>query len=228
MNRLLAIILLAATLLCAAPQVVAQEAPYKFDFGASLGTSGYLGDVNESNLYKHPGFAGAAQFRYIMNTRFALRTQLGFSTISGNSEDFKMIFPDGQAYKFSAKLLSLDERFEVNFFPYGIGETYKRLRRWTPFMAVGLGATLSMSDGNTNVALSIPMTVGVKYKPAERWNLALEFTMSKNFGDKLDGNITDLYQIKSQFGKNTDWTSAITVGATYEFGRRCETCNRID
>ncbi len=212
----------------AAPAAVAQEAPYRFDLGVALGTSGYLGDVNESNLYKHPGVAAAAQFRYIMNTRFALRTQAGISTISGNSEDFKMVFPGGEVYKFNSTLIAVDERFEVNFFAYGIGETYKRLRRWTPYMALGIGATLALSDGNTSVAFSIPMSAGVKYKPAERWNLALEFTMSKNFGDKLDGNITDLYQIKSQFGKNTDWTSAITVAVTYEFGRRCETCNRID
>ena len=40
--------------------------------------------------------------------------------------------------------------------------------------------------------------------------------------------LTDLYQIKSSFLKNTDWYSTLTFSISYEFGRRCVTCHRID
>nr|WP_302064290.1 hypothetical protein [uncultured Duncaniella sp.] len=38
-------------------QATAQPETYRFDLGAGIGMSGYLGDANESNLLSHPGFA---------------------------------------------------------------------------------------------------------------------------------------------------------------------------
>ena len=35
-----------------------QSTPYKFDIGAGLGMSGYIGEANRSSLMKHPGFVG--------------------------------------------------------------------------------------------------------------------------------------------------------------------------
>ncbi len=88
---------------------------------------------------------------------------------------------------------------------------------------------MASSGGNTTVVPSIPMGVGVKFKINPRWNLGLEFTMTKAFGDKIDGSqLTDLNQIKTAFYKNTDWYSRLTIGISYEFGKRCETCHYVD
>jgi len=71
--------------------------------------------------------------------------------------------------------------------------------------------------------------IGVKYKVSQRMNLSAEFTMTKAFGDKVDGkNLSDLNQIKTDFYKNTDWYSRLTIGFTYEFGERCTTCHYVD
>lgn len=35
--------------------------------------SGYLGDANESNLFANPGVGLNASFRYLINSRWALR-----------------------------------------------------------------------------------------------------------------------------------------------------------
>ncbi|MCM1349039.1 MAG: porin family protein [Firmicutes bacterium] len=202
---------------------------YKYDFGASLGMSGYLGDANESNLFKHPGFAGALNVRYLFDSRWALRAQLGYASISGNTAEFDNVLPFGEQYSFKSNVIDLAVRGECNFFSFGIGETYKRLRRWTPFVSVGLGASMSSSDGNSHIAFSLPMGLGVRYKLSRRVNLALEFTMTKVFGDKVDSDeLTDLYKIKSSFLKNTDWYSSLSFGISYEFGARCSTCNRLD
>lgn len=73
------------------------------------------------------------------------------------------------------------------------------------------------------------MGFGVKYKLSPRLNLGMEFTMTKAFTDKLDGPIlNDLTGIKTSFVKNTDWYSRLTIGITYEFGERCETCHYVD
>lgn len=202
---------------------------YKFDFGGGLGISGYLGDANTSNVYAHPGFAFNFEGRYLMDTRWALRAQLTYASISGNSGDMENVYPGHAVYDFKANLYDLGFRGEFNFFGYGIGETYKRLKRWTPFMSLGVGVSVSSCGGKTAAGFNIPMGFGFKYKLKRRVNLSAEFTMTKVFSDKMDGSyLKDPYQIKSSFIKNTDWYSTIMFGISYEFGPRCVTCNRLD
>lgn len=229
MKKAATAIILIITLAMGALQGNAQEAKYKFDIGGGIGMSGYLGDVNESNMYKHPGISAEASFRYIANTRLAIRGIFKAVSLSGNSNDFGIVFPEGKSYEFSSWAYDLGGRIEFNFFGYGIGETYKRLKRWSPYLSIGAGVTMSSSDGNSSFAMNLPMGLGIKYKLRQRLNLGMEFTMTKVFGDKVDGeNINDLYQIKSSMIKNTDWYSTLTFSITYEFGERCETCHYVD
>lgn len=202
---------------------------YRYDIGIGLGTSGYLGDANESNLLKNLGFSANAGIRYLFDSRWAAKAQFSMATISGNTANFENVLPDNAQYEFSSNVFDLAVKGEANFFAYGIGETYKRLRRWTPYATIGVGVTLASTKDATSVAFSIPMGIGFKFKVSRRLNLNAEFTMTKVFGDKIDSEqLTDLYRIESSFLKNTDWFSTLTVGVSYEFGPRCATCNRID
>ena len=204
-------------------------ASYKFDVGAHIGMSGYLGDANESNMFKHPGYTAGASFRYLPNSRWAFRGIFSTGSLNGNTADYEDVFPSGVNYEFSSQFYDLGGRCEFNFFKYGIGETYKKMRRWSPYLSVGIGATLASCDGNTAFAMNIPMGVGVKYKLKPRLNLGVEFSMTKVLGDNVDGKLlTDLYQIKSSFLKNTDWYSQLSISITYEFGERCETCHYVE
>lgn len=213
--------------IAAAAPARAQESLYKFDMGGQIGMTGYLGDAS-SSIFSHPGFGGGLTFRYLPDVRWALRTLVGIHSISGDTKGMDDVFPDGAQYSFKATVIDIQERVEFNFFPYGIGETFKRLRRWTPYLAVGLGASLSSCDGSSNVGFNIPMAFGIKYKAKPRLNLALEFSMTKFFSDHMDGPLSDLHQIKSSFARNTDWYSDITFSVTYEFGERCATCHYVD
>lgn len=204
-------------------------ASYKFDVGVHGGMSGYLGDVNESNMFKHTGYTAGASFRYLPNSRMAIRTIFTTASLRGNSADFDDKFPNGENFSFSSQIYDLGVRYEFNFFNYGIGETYKRMRRWSPYIALGVGGTLATCEGDLAFAMNVPMAVGVKYKIMQRLNLGLEFSMTKVFGDNVDGaKLTDLYLIKSSMLKNTDWYSQIALSITYEFGKRCETCHYVD
>lgn len=217
-----------ALCLCAAG-ASAQTVKYKFDMGLSAGMSGYLGDANTSGLFKHPGFDGTLTFRYIADARWSLRTALSAFRISGDTADMTNVLPGGASYKFSSNVYELACRGEFNFLPYGMGESYKHLRRYSPYLAVGVGVAMASVDGKTYAAPTIPMAFGVRYKPAERWNIALEFSMTKSFSDHLDGPaLADLNFVKTAFYKNTDWYSQISLGVSYEFGERCETCNYVD
>lgn len=222
---------LAAACLCVLCGMTAkaQTAPYKFDFGAQIGISGYIGDANRSNIFKKPGFDGELSMRYIGDARWALRGVLSTFGLSGDTSGMADILPGEASYSFTSQVYELSVRGEFNFFAYGIGETYKRLRRWSPYITVGIGGAIASSGGNTAAAFTIPMGLGVKFKLRERLNLGVEFTMTKAFSDKFDGpDLADLNQIKTAFYKNTDWYSRFTVGISYEFGKRCETCHYVD
>lgn len=53
--------------------------------------------------------------------------------------------------------------------------------------------------------------------------------MTKAFADHMDSaQLSDLNQIKTAFYKNTDWYSRLSVGISYEFGKRCSTCHYVD
>ena len=206
----------------------AQE-DYRFDFGAGLGMTGYLGDANTANLFQNPGWDAELFLRYIFNPRIAIKTNLYAGNLRGNSEQMTNVFPDGQNYSFSTMFYELGELFEFNFFEYGIGEYYRKLKRVTPYITAGLGLTMWTVDKHVYAGFIIPMGIGVKFKANERLNLGLEFLMKKVFSDRLDGTqLEDPYTIKSSFAKNTDWYSTLTLTISYDFSKRCAQCNYKD
>lgn len=233
MRSLLLITMMIASLAFPAGRLAAQTQAsvetYKFDIGAGIGMSGYLGDANESNMFAHPGVGLNASFRYLVNTRWAFRGLLTAASLSGTTADMDNVLPEGKVYDFKSWVYDLGARAEFNFFNYGIGESYKQLSRISPYLSLGLGVAMSRTGGDNFVAMTLPMGFGVKFKLRPRVNLGMEFTMTKVFGDHLDSSeLKDLYKIKSSFLKNTDWYSTLAVSISYEFGERCVTCHRID
>lgn len=217
--------ILAATLLSG---VRAQE-DYRFDIGGGIGMTGYLGDANSANLWRNPGYDFEAMLRYIINPRFGLKTNFYVGSLRGDTSQMADILPDNANFKFSTTFYELGELFEFNFFNYGMGETYRKLKRFSPYIAAGLSLTLWSVDGRTGAAFTIPLGGGVKFKINRRLNLGMEFLMKKTFTDRLDGdNLKDPYGIKSSFMKNTDWYSTLTVSLSYEFSKRCAVCNYKD
>lgn len=197
--------------------------------GLGAGMTGYIGDANSGNMWKRPGADGELFFRYILNPRLALKTGFYAVGLRGNSADSENVFPDNQTYSFSTTLFELSEAFEFNFFNFGIGETYRKLRRWSPYITAGIGVGVWHTGGKTSASLLIPLGAGVKFKVTRRLNLGFEFLMKKVFSDKVDGSdLSDPYGIKSSFAKNTDWYSTMSLTVSYEFGQRCATCNYKD
>ncbi len=203
-----------------------EDDDYRFEIGAGIGMTGYLGDANTANLMQNPGWDGELLFRYIINPRFALKTQFYVGSLRGNSAQMTNVFPEAKTFRFSSTIYDIGEMFEFNFFNYGMGRKYQKLSRITPYIAAGLGFTLSKVEGSTDFTINIPFGIGAKYKVNKRLNLGLEFLMHKTFSDKIDGkNLSDPYQIKHSFIKNTDWYSTLTFTVTYEFSRRCAECH---
>ena len=207
--------------------IAATAQQYKYEVGPTLGMSGYLGDVNNSNLFKHPGVTGGAMFRYAHNSRWAFKANLNYASISGNSKDIETQFPDEMEYDFSSSLIDLGFTAEFNFLNYGRGPMYKKYKPISPYMVAGVGFVFAISNGHNQASFTIPIGIGVKYKFKDRLNLGFEFTMRKEFSDHID-HLSDLYGIKHSFAKNTDWYSFAMFSVSYEFGKRCIKCNYIE
>lgn len=209
-------------------KTMAQE-DYRFDIGAGLGMTGYLGDANTANLWSEPGWDFEALFRYIANPQWAFKTNFYAGNLRGDSSKMTNVFPGGETFSFSTTFYELGEMVEFNFFNYGMGETYRKLKRISPYIAAGIGMTVWSIDGKTGAAFNIPLGVGLKYKLSQRWNIGFEFLMKKTFSDRLDGEqLKDPYGIKSSFMKNTDWYSTMSLTISYEFSKRCAVCNYKD
>ena len=216
---------IALLLLLAALPLAAQQ--YKYEVGPTLGVTGYLGDVNNSNLFKHPGVTGGGLFRYAHNSRWAFKATLNYASISGDSKDIELKFPEEEQFHFSSSLIDLGFTAEFNFLNYGRGPTYKKYKPITPYMVAGVGFVFAFNDVGNQASFTVPIGIGVKYKFKERLDLGFEFTMRKEFSDRIDG-YSDLFGVKHSFAKNTDWYSFAMFSATFEFGKRCIKCNYIE
>ena len=207
--------------------MTASAQQYKYEVGPVVGMTGYLGECNSSNLLKHPSFTVGGIFRYAHNSRWAFKANLNYANIRGDSKNEDNVYPDGAMYKFSSSLIDLGLTAEFNFLNFGRGPAYKKYKPITPYMVAGVGFVFAICNGHNQASFTIPLGIGVKYKFKDRLNLNFEFTMRKEFSDRIDGK-SDLFGIKHKFGKNTDWYSFAAFTVSYEFGKRCIKCNYIE
>jgi hypothetical protein len=224
-HRMLLLTLLAGLF----PALGAQE--YKFEIGGMAGGSSYMGDANKTSPFKalNPAFGGV--FRYNANFRWAVKADLMWGQVSGTTVGLENVFPGQAQASFSRNLFELGGQMEFNFFPYSDKYAYLTTQRFTPYVLLGLGATVAPGSGNTFAGVNIPMGVGLKYKLMNRVNLGCEFSIRKLFGDGFDVTgednalLDDPYQISGSAFKNKDWYSFLLLTVTWDFGLRCGLCN---
>ena len=212
-------------LLLAAVGAKAQTEPeYRLELGGGVGLLTYLGDFN-TNLMKNtqPMFSLLAKYKF--DPRQALALNVSYGTLKGSAKYEKSYYPNVQEdYSFKNNVLDVGLRYEYNFWPYGTGEEYRGAKRLTPYIYIGLGFT-ACKAGKTEMGVNLPVGAGVKYKAADRVNVALEWTMHFTSNDRLDG-IEDPYGIKrSGLFKNTDCYSHLRLSLTYDLWAKCKTCH---
>lgn len=212
-------------LLLAAVGAKAQTEPeYRLELGGGVGLLTYLGDFN-TNLMKNmqPMFSLLAKYKF--DPRQALALNVSYGTLKGSAKYEKSYYPNVQEdYSFKNNVLDVGLRYEYNFWPYGTGEEYRGAKRLTPYIYIGLGITACKAD-KTEMGVNLPVGAGVKYKAADRVNVALEWTMHFTSNDRLDG-IEDPYGIKrSGLFKNTDCYSHLRLSLTYDLWAKCKTCH---
>ncbi len=209
--------------------ICAQE--YKYEIGGAVGTSFYMGDVNRTKFYLHPGIANGFLFRYNINFHWGIKANIFAGNISGKSEDSGNLFPFAHHGSFHRTLAELGIQVEFNFFPYSDRYAYLGTKIFTPYLFTGVGGTYATGE-KFFMGANIPFGIGFKYKLKNRMNIGIEFSMRKLFSDDFDvtqkgtgWNLDTPYGIRSSILKNQDWYSFTMIFLTWEFSRREDPCH---
>ena len=204
---------------------VAQTEPeYRLEVGGGIGMVSYEGDFN-SNIFKNPQPMLSLLAKYRFNPRMALAMNISYGKLKGSAKDVSSYVPDKWAnYDFTRKIGDVGLRLEWNFWPFGTGMEYRGAQRLTPYIFLGLGTTVYKTD-KAQLTMNMPIGIGVKYKAADRVNMALEWAMHFSNSDRLDG-VSDPYGIKSSgLFKNTDCYSQLRLSVTYDLWAKCKICH---
>lgn len=224
---ILFIILIASSFIEASAQE--DDYGYKMEIGCGTGLVAYEGDFN-SNITKNMQPMASVIARRVLNPRMALRLNVSYGGIKGNSQNAGTSYPgmDTNPVSFSKSIMDAGLRYEYNFLPYGTGREYRGALRFTPYITMGLGVTSVSGDGSSAFTMNVPLGAGVKYKVGHRLNIGLEWAMHFSLSDNLDG-VKDPYGIESTgIFKNTDCYSALQFTLTYDIMPKCKTCNNND
>ena len=217
-------IALLIVLLLATAGAKAQEKEFMYEIGGGVGTSWGWGDVNPSKAVYSPSVAFCAVWRYNLNLRWVLATELQSLGMRGDTRDFDYAFPGGD-YSFSTRYWQLGVRPEIHFWNYGWGSDYRDKRRYTPFMTLGFAAgVVTGGDDGAAFAWGIPMGVGFKFKVNKRLNAQLSCIATRSFSDKLDGKANPEGIMTSGLIAN-DWTAHLQLSVTFDFKERCVECH---
>ena len=196
---------------------------YRLEIGGGVGLVSYQGDFN-ANVLKNqqPMFSALAKYRF--DPRRAVALNISYGWLKGKAADDAGYYPALQDYTFKQGIVDVGLRAEYNFWPYGTGNEYRGAKRLTPYIYIGIGVTGAKLD-KTQLGVNLPLGGGVKYKVADRLNLALEWAMHITGNDYLDG-VEDPYTIKrSGLFKNTDCYSHLRLSLTYDLWAKCKTCH---
>lgn len=211
---------------CIASWAQQEETVYRLELGGGLGSAFHFTDVNEKI-----GLTGALIMRFPLNPRMAIKTQLNYLTIKGNTSGKKEFYPanpneSGESsllYSVNDGIFDLSGIYELHFLPYGYLRDYRGYSRFVPYIQMGFGLTYGAA-GKAFTA-NIPIGVGIKYKIKQRLNLGLDWLIHFSLSDKLDG-LENPLGIQSSGFRNKDHYSGLTLTLTYDLSPRCPTCNR--
>jgi hypothetical protein len=191
------------------------------DYGASIGVSTYLGDINKGNLLYNPGPAGQLFVRYNFNPRQAIRLNLLAGYLRANDLDFNNQIQQLRAQSFKTAVGEVGLNYEFNFFPYST--EMSRKIDYTPYLATGIALS---AVGTNGFALfpSVPFSVGMKVNVYRNIGIEAEYGFRKTFYDNFDGLKDNIDPKDYTWTHNNDWYTFFGVGITWKMYNRNAGC----
>jgi len=178
------------------------------EVGVLLGTTYYLGDLNPSKQFFLTKPAGGLLYRYIFNSRWALKLDGIYGSVAG--DDAKAKFNEKRNLSFKSSIFEFSSQLELNFLPYITGNTKKDY--FTPYIFGGIGVFGFKPKANYNgtwynlqplgtegqgtstsdlqryslMKVSFPFGLGFKYSVGKYFCIGFEWGLRKTTTDYLD------------------------------------------
>lgn len=193
------------------------------EYGAWVGGSNYLGDLNPNYNFSQTRPAFGAFYKYSIGPYIAFRGGLNYGKIQFRDELNASIFPEQRNLSFESNIFEIATNAEFNFLRYIPGnKTYFA----SPYLTIGFAVTFFNpkavfngqmyelqelgTEGQQNnaytgrnpystVTPSIPVGLGFKYWLHSRWNLGVEAGYRFTFTDYLD-DVSSTYVLEDYLG----------------------------
>ncbi|AXT18952.1 hypothetical protein D7030_15050 [Flavobacteriaceae bacterium AU392] len=207
-----------------------------YEVGVFLGGSNFIGDVGRTNFISPNQFAFGGIVKWNRSPRHSWRLSLLFSDIEAidtKSDDPRR---EQRGLSFNSNVFEASAGLEFTFLDFNLHDDKTK---FTPYLYSGI-SLLSHEDfyfdngGNlidgdsSNLAIGIPLTLGIKTRFAYHFILAAEIGARYTFSDNIDGSDPSDSDLASfRFGNinNNDWYVFSGITLTYTFGRKPCYCN---
>lgn len=212
--------------------LVSAQDDYKYEIGGAVGPNFYMGTANRIKMFDKMQPTVGAVFRYKMDLRWSVKTNLIFGKIKGDTSSSDNVFPFNQSQSFKRDFVDAGAQIEMNLFNYSDQFKYLGTSSFTPYVLLGLGFTFGSGEKKF-FDLNMPMGVGVKYKIKPRLNLGFEISFRKLFSDSFDVTSKNGFQLDDPYHtggdsfKNNDWYVLSLFSLTWDFGARPCPCLNI-
>lgn len=194
---------------------------YNSEIGLGLGGFNYTGDLTRNYRFANHRFGAALIYRSTISHVISFRTTFSFGSVGAGEIPTDIAAKKRNAH-FSRGIYEVAVGFEYHFLNW---REDMRLLRFSPYIHAGLGV---FALGNntpkpaeySNVQLSIPFGVGMKYILSPHYYLGLEFGVRKTFFDYID-NISDgdlvykNYQYGNPYDYDTYFFTCFSINYTF-------------
>jgi hypothetical protein len=210
--------ILLVTIGCAQAQELIRQSS---EVGFGLGTFNYTGDLVRTYNFSSSKPAGTVFYRSNINRVISLRSSITAGKI-GATDQRKPIdaFAATRAASFNLFLLEAGVSFEYHFLDW---RDPKRNLRFTPYAFAGAGlfgisGIQNKNSEYSNVQMSIPFGIGMKYVLNPKYYIAFEIGIRKTFFDYLDNIGDGDPSFKNyQYGNAFDYDNYFFTGITLTY-----------
>lgn len=223
--NLLATICVAVFLLCCAN--LRAQRPMTMEFGAHVGVSYYIGDINPVKHFVGSQLKYGAMIRLNQNPRIAYRIEYTHGRLKASDEKIK--WRPERKLGFMTNIDDITALFEFNFLEYY--PEHSR-RRFSPFIFGGVSVFIfdpKTYDGSVNlrqlhtegsgygrVGVSLPFGLGLKFAFTKNFLATVEWRMHYAFTDYLD-DVSTVYPQYHAYYEGNDYTDPT---GTYQEGQQ--------
>ncbi len=182
------------------------------EFGFSVGTMYYIGDLNQFRPFYETNLAGGLMYRFNYHSRLTYRFNYTYGSLDADDKDSKGVFNKNRNLNFHTNLQELVGGIEFHYFPFQLGN--KRYR-CTAYILAQVGAFYMNpktyyqnqeiglqelgtegqigSDRYDKVQLCVPLGLGAKFALGKYVAFSFDVAIRKTFTDYIDDVGADYY-----------------------------------